>query len=164
METVTLTFSFTNLQNVLNLFIDDFIETYKKCLIRDNKKASGNLIKSLKPISITFNNNKIQADISIASYWKYVEYGRRPGKFPPVNKILEWIKIKPVIPRPMNGLKPPTEPQLAFLISRKIAREGIKPGNQFEEALNISWNKYEKQISDAISKDLDEIVDLVTFQ
>lgn len=163
METVTLTFSFTNLQNALNLFIDDFIETYKKCLIRDNKKASGNLIKSLKPMTISFNNNKIQADISIASYWKYVEYGRRPGKFPPMNKILEWIKIKPVIPRPMNGLKPPTEPQLAFLISRKIARDGIKPGNQFEEALNASWNRHYNDISNAITEDLNQAIDLVTL-
>ncbi len=155
--------SFVNLQIALNSFIEDFIKTYKGLLIRDNKKASGNLISSLKPLSIQFTNGKVDADISIASYWKYVEYGRRPGKFPPVNKILEWIKIKPVIPRPMNGLKPPTEPQLAFLIARKIAREGIKPGNQFEEALNMTWAKYEKQISDAISKDLNEMVDLVTF-
>lgn len=155
--------SFVNLQIALNSLIEDFIKTYKGLLIRDNKKASGNLISSLKPLSIQFTNGKVEADISIASYWKYVEYGRRPGKFPPVNKILEWIKIKPVIPRPMNGLKPPTEPQLAFLIARKIAREGIKPGNQFEEALNITWAKYEKQISDAISKDLNEMVDLVTF-
>ncbi len=159
METNTL--SFTNLQIALNSFIDDFINTYKGLLIRDNKKASGNLISSLKPVSIEFTNNKYQCSIQIADYWKYVEYGRRPGKFPPMNRILEWIKIKPVIPRPMNGLKAPSEKQLAFLISRKIAREGIKPGNQFEEALNISWNKYEKQISDAISEDLNQAIDLV---
>lgn len=156
--------TFTNLQTALNSFIEDFIRTYKGLLIRDGKKASGNLISSLKPVSIEFSNNKMQGSIEIASYWKYVEYGRRPGKFPPVNKILDWIKIKPVIPRPINGLKAPTEKQLAFLISRKIARDGIKPGNQYEEAMNIVWARWEKPISDAISKDLQEIVDLVTFK
>ena len=161
METNTLNFS--NLQIALNSFIEDFINTYKGLLIRDNKKASGNLISSLKPVSIEFTNNKLAASISLAAYWKYVEYGRRPGKFPPMNKILDWIKIKPVIPRPINTLKPPTEKQLAFLISRKIARDGIKAGNQFTEALKLTWAKYEKQISDAISKDLNEAIDLVTL-
>ena len=161
METNTLNFS--NLQIALNSFIEDFIKTYKGLLIRDNKKASGNLISSLKPVSIEFTNNKYQCSIQIADYWKYVEYGRRPGKFPPMNKILDWIKIKPVIPRPMNGLKPPTEKQLAFLISRKIARDGINAGNQFTEALNLTWTKWEQHISDAISQDLSQAIDLVTL-
>lgn len=154
---------FNNLQNALNIFINDFIDTYKQLLIRDGKKASGNLINSLKPMSITYSNNKMNATISIADYWKYVEYGRRPGKFPPVSKILNWIRIKPVLPRPINGAKPPTEPQLAFLISRKIARDGIQPGNQFSEALRLSWTKDEKLISDAITADLNEAINLVTL-
>lgn len=161
METSTL--SFDNLQIALDSFINDFIQTYKGLLIRDDKKASGNLISSLKPVSIQFKNNKYEADISIASYWKYVEYGRRPGKFPPINKILDWIKIKPVIPRPMNGLKPPTDKQLAFLISRKIARDGIKAGNQFKEALDMTWNIHYNDISNAITEDLNQAIDLVTL-
>lgn len=161
METSTL--SFDNLQIALDSFINDFINTYKSLLIRDDKKASGNLISSLKPVTIQFKNNKYEADISIASYWKYVEYGRRPGKFPPINKILNWIKVKPVIPRPMNGLKPPTEPQLAFLIARKIARDGIKAGNQFKEALDMTWNRHYNNISNAITEDLNQAIDLVTL-
>lgn len=161
METSTL--SFDNLQITLDSFINDFIQTYKSLLIRDDKKASGNLISSLKPVTIQFKNNKFEANISIASYWKYVEYGRRPGKFPPINKILNWIKVKPVIPRPMNGLKPPTEPQLAFLIARKIARDGIKAGNQFKEALDMTWNRHYNNISNAITEDLNQAIDLVTL-
>lgn len=161
METSTL--NFDNLKIALDSFINDFINTYKSLLIRDNKKASGNLISSLKPVTIQFKTNKLEADISIASYWKYVEYGRRPGKFPPINKILNWIKVKPVIPRPMNGLKPPTEPQLAFLIARKIARDGIKAGNQFKEALDMTWNRHYNNISNAITEDLNQAIDLVTL-
>jgi len=161
METSTL--SFDNLQIALDSFINDFIQTYKGLLIRDDKKASGNLISSLKPVTIQFKNNKLEANISLASYWKYVEYGRRPGKFPPINKIINWIKVKPVIPRPMNGLKPPTEPQLAFLIARKIARDGIKAGNQFKEALDMTWNRHYNEISNAITEDLNQAIDLVTL-
>lgn len=154
---------FKYLEKALESFLNDFIATYKGLLIRDNKKASGNLISSLKPVSIQLNNNKFEAEISIASYWKYVEYGRKPGKFPPTDKILEWIKVKPVLPRPINGHKPPTEKQLAFLISRKIAREGIKPGNQFEEALNIVWQRHSQNISNAISEDLNQAVNLMVI-
>lgn len=156
-----MTTDFKNLQVTLAQFIQDLIQTYKSFLIRDGKKASGNLIKSIRPLDIEYSNKQMTLSISLASYWKYVENGRRPGKFPPMNKILEWIKIKPVIPRPMNGLKPPTEPQLAFLIARKIARDGIKPGNQFEEALKLTWTKWERTISNAISEDLNQAIDVV---
>lgn len=158
METNSLTF--TNLENALDAFIKDFIQTYKGLLIRDDKKASGNLIRSIKPIEIEFSSNKMSGSISLANYWKYVEYGRRPGKFPPPKKILDWIKIKPVIPRPVNGIKP-TEKQLAFLISRKIARDGIEAGNQFKEALDLTWTKNKNYISDAISKDLAANIELI---
>lgn len=158
METNSLTF--TNLEKAINDFISDFVNTYKGLLIRDNKKATGDLIRSIKPIEIQFETNKYSGSISLANYWKYVEYGRRPGKFPPPNKILDWIKIKPVIPRPVNGIKP-TEKQLAFLISRKIARDGIEAGNQFKEALDLTWAKNKNYISDAISTDLAANIELI---
>ena len=63
--------------------------------------------------------------MSFADYWKWAEYGRKPGKFPPIEKIKEWIKVKPILPRPTDG-KLPTENQLAFLIARKIATKGTK--------------------------------------
>lgn len=159
METNTLTFD--NLQRALDAFIDDFIATYRGLLIRDGKKATGNLIKSLKPVSLEFSGNRYTGSISLASYWKYVEYGRKKGgKFPPRDKILQWIKVKPVIPRQINGVKP-TQKQLAFLICRKIARDGIEPGNQFEEALDLTWKRDEKGISDAITADLDKAITLI---
>lgn len=162
METNTLTFtiSFSNLQTAIDNFINDLISTYKSFLIRDNKKASGNLISSIKSASIQFSNNKISADISLAKYWKYVEYGRKPGKFPPPNKISKWIKVKPIKPRPINGIKP-NKKQLTFLISRKIAKKGIQAGNQFSDALDLVWNKHKDNISNAISLDLEYNIDLI---
>ena len=60
----------------------------------------------------------------LQDYWKYVEYGRKPGTFPNVGKIQEWIKIKPVIPRPLTNGIVPTEKQLSFLIGRSIKEKG----------------------------------------
>lgn len=68
-------------------------------------------------------------------YFKWAENGRGPGKFPPIEKIKEWIRIKPVLPRQINS-KLPTENQLAYLISRKIALEGTKGNHLFEKTIN----------------------------
>ena len=109
METDTL--KFENLELALNKFMSEFVANYKNLLLQDDKKASGNLIKSIKELEIEFETNKYVGQISLLDYWKYVEYGRRAGgKFPPRDKILNWIRIKPVIPRPINGIKP-TEKQ-----------------------------------------------------
>ena len=163
METITLSFGFSNLQKALDIFLNDFISTYKSLLIRDNKKASGNLINSIKSLGIVYINNKIQASIELASYWKYVEYGRKPGKFPPPDKILNWVSVKPIIPRPLNGIKPTTK-QLAFLISRKIARDGIKAGNQFSEALDLVWSRQKDNIENAISLDLESEISVIKIK
>lgn len=158
MEEITL--NFETLRTILNEFINDFINTYKSLLIRDGKKATGNLINSIRFVDIDFNNGSLSGEISLAGYWKYVEYGRRPGKFPPPQALLSWIKMKPIIPRPINGLKAPSENQLSFLIGRKIAKEGIKAGNQFNEALDITWKRWEARISQAISEDLQYAINL----
>lgn len=155
----TLTFKY--LQQALDTFIIDLANTYKRSLIRDGKQASGNLVNSIKPLTIEYANSKMSASISVADYWKYVEKGRKPGKFPPVDAILSWIRIKPVLPRPMNGLKAPSENQLAFLIGRKIARDGIKAGNQFEESLDLVWRRHQLDISNAITMDLNQAVELI---
>ena len=162
METNTLTFtiSFSNLQTAIDNFINDLIDTYKNFLIRDNKKASGKLISSVKSASIKFRDNKYSADISLAKYWKYVEYGRKPGKFPPPNKISKWITVRHIKPRPIKGIKP-NKKQLTFLISRKIAKKGIQAGNQFSDALDLVWNKHKDNISNAISLDLQYNIDLI---
>lgn len=156
METGALTFD--NLNSTIYSFLTDFVATYKSILIREGKNPKGNLIRTLKPIGIEFTSDQISGSIEIADYWKYVEYGRRPGRFPPPNAIIEWVRTRPVIPRAKNGIKPPTEKQLAFLVSRKISEKGIQSGNQYTEALDICWERWKDKIEDAVSKDIQNYV------
>lgn len=159
METNTLTFN--NLNREISNFVDDFVETYKSILISQGKTATGNLVKSIKSEPNTIENNIITGQISLAEYWKYVEYGRKPGKFPPKEKISKWIDDKGIqLPTPSNGITM-TKQQLTFLISRKIAQYGIKPGNQFEEALEITWKNHEILMNRAIQKDIDEFLNKI---
>ena len=125
----------SSLRQQLLPIVNNCVEQYKANLTKADARASGKLIDSIKG-SINYDGKYVTVDISLQDYWKYVEYGRRPGKFPPVDKIREWIKVKPVLPRPMANGKLPTENQLAFLISHSIAEKGIKPRPILKETLN----------------------------
>lgn len=74
---------------------------------------------------INLNGSYFELIFSLQDYYYYLEYGRRAGKQPPIEAIEEWIRVKPIIPYAVNGKVPDTR-QLAFLIARKIGREGIE--------------------------------------
>lgn len=162
MEDVTLSIDFGNTMAAVNGYVKGLSEIYRNLLIRDDKRSSGNLIGSIQPLGSEFQDSKITGSMSLASYWKYVEGGRRPGKWPPYDAILRWVTEKPVIPKAGKGGKIPTEKQLAFLIQRKIGLEGIKPGNQLAEAQRLAWPQYGQLIQDAVGKDLDTQIEKLT--
>lgn len=130
---------------------------YKTKLTNDGKDASSALNRSVQ-FHVRYKDKGImksfQVTLEMEYYWKYVEYGRGPGKFPPMNKIAEWIRIKPVVPYPNDKGKLPTIKQLAFLISRKIATEGIKPTNILHNTLEDVNAEYLPKIRDAFQKDV----------
>ena len=151
--------TFNNLQQVLDDFIKDVAETYKGLLLRDGKNATGELISSIKPMTPELVNGTFECSLSLAPHWKYVENGRKAGKFPPVDNILDWVKAKPQLARP-NRLdrKEITPKQLAFLVARKIATKGIQPGNQLEEAMDIVYARWKDGIDAAITADIETIL------
>ena len=152
MEEITL---IENLLATLRDYSQRVEQDYKDRLIADDKKATGTLINSISTQVKTSNGLVYDVVINLADYWRYVEEGRKPGKFPPPDAILKWIKVKPVIPRPYNG-KVPTQKQLAFLIGRKIATEGIEPGNQLKETVDTLNAEYIPKFEAALKKDFDE--------
>ena len=148
--------TFNNLQQVLDDFTKDVAETYKGLLLRDGKNATGELISSIKPMTPELVNGTFECSLSLAPHWKYVENGRKAGKFPPIDNILDWVKAKPELARP-NRLdrKEITPKQLAFLVARKIATKGIQPGNQLSEALDIVYARWKDRIDAAITADIE---------
>lgn len=148
---------FKNLTEALRRFGPLLIREYQNQLAQSNHNASGRLSSSLE-YEVAWKGGLLELSLSLEDYWKYVEEGRRPGKFPPPQKILEWIRVKHIAPRPYNG-KLPTEQQLAFLIGRKIAREGIKGTNDLNKAEESNWDKLLDIIDEAIEKDINESLD-----
>lgn len=149
----------TNLQKVLGEYGQALRNEYQDNLIRDNKIASGKLLNSVE-YEVQFDDRAIWLQFKLEDYYKWVENGRGPGKFPPPDKILEWIRIKPVIPDNRTG-KLPTEQQLAFLIGRKIAEEGIPAGNQLHTAINTTYTDWENKIDEAIAMDVNDSLEII---
>ena len=58
-----------------------------------------------------------------AAHSEYVVEGRGPGKFPPIDRIEKWIEDKGIAATIEGEI---TVSSLAFLIARKIAREGTE--------------------------------------
>ena len=160
----------TELQKVLQEYAQEAEALYKSKLTDWEKNASKTLLNSVKG-NVAVGDQVYEVTLTLEHYWKYVEFGRQgressplkaypgaypPGKaaFPPMNAILQWIKVKPVVPRPDKNGRIPTQKQLAFLISRKIWNEGIEPFpavHQTSEELN---EKYRERISAALGHDM----------
>lgn len=110
-------------------FLNDYSEKMEEILSSKYRslgyeladKMFFNVVQFDKVYKVVFN---------AAPYFKWVEGGRKPGKFPPQSAILEWIERKGIQPR--NGI---SKKSLTYLVSRKIAREGIKPKPMLRETL-----------------------------
>ena len=158
METSALN-DFPKVAEVLERYGKEFIELYKLNLVQSGRPASGKLAESLS-YHVNLGTNVYAVDISLLEYWKYIENGTRPH-FPPVSAIREWIRVKPVIPRPMANGKLPTESQLAFLIARKISRVGTQGINDFERANAEIFARMEMSLAEAVTEDLQRQVSVI---
>ncbi len=148
----------------LNSIASQFVEALRKNIIDSGHSATGEMANSLKSI-VKYDDRYLMIYLDTVEYFKYVNDGRSAGKFPPINKIKEWIKVKHILPTPIKG-KLPTENQLAYLIGRKIALEGTKGTHSLEKTeqqfrleekvINELLNIFEKEI-DKIIKEIYEV-------
>lgn len=142
---------FKHLKEVLERYGDLLCTKYKTYV----PEATGKLVQSAR-YEVQFNNNVYEVGLWLEDYWKYVERGRGAGKFPPLSKIEEWVKVKPVLPRPMKNGKLPTEKQLAYLIGRKIAEEGTEGKHILERSVEETNKDMLQSIKQAIIEDIGE--------
>lgn len=153
---------FKNTLRVLNDFGELLVEEYKDRLILNDVNASDTLHNSVKLLPIKVTNNYFEVQLSLEDYWKYVEKGRLPGKWPPISAIEKWIEIKPVLPRPMDNGKLPTTQQLAFFISSKIGLKGIKPRPLLQQSVEEVWRVMKEFLEEALAKDVENEISMVT--
>ena len=138
--------------STLNEYAEKAEELYKRKLTDKGINASYKLLNSVETV-VRRNDDEFIVSINLEPYWYYVENGRGPGKFPPIDKILEWIRVKPVIPYSDSRGRLPTEEQLAFLISRKIAEQGTEPKHVLAETITELNNYYLPILKQSLDND-----------
>ena len=141
-----------NLKATLEAYGEALVAAYQEQIEQTGTNASGKLFDSIHHI-VEVNGTTIELSLSLEDYWKYVEEGRGPGKFPPLGKIEEWITVKPIAPYPDSRGRIPSTKQLAFLIGRKIANEGTEGKHLLENALEYT-QEWISKIEEAIDKDI----------
>jgi len=102
--------------------LKDELELLKSELIKEydslGMRASGKWADGLEVQASEATGKIIGLD-----YSQQLEFGRRAGKYPPKEAIEQWIRDKGLASRIEGQISVST---LAFLIARKIAREGWK--------------------------------------
>lgn len=147
-------------RKVLEDFASNIEANYKKDL--GYNRATGKLADSVK-VEVSGSTGDWVITVYLEDYWKYIEEGRKPGgKFPPVNKLLQWIIEKNLQPRPYKipsgSYKIPTEKQLAFLIGRKIAKEGLPAYNYLKNNIETAQAHFIEMLSAALLEEFRLII------
>lgn len=128
----------------INRIAEELAKSYREQLSADGKNASGTLSNTSSYL-VNYNGTLLKISLLLEDYWKYVENDTKPH-FPPIDKIRQWIKVKPILPTARKG-KLPTEKQLAYLIARKISKVGTKGSHSLQSTLDKA-NIYNKVINE----------------
>ena len=181
MEENTLTGGFDNLARVMNDYGAALQEAYRAELEARGKNASGELSRRVRYVieggEDLMGGFTFEVCLGLPAYWFNVEYGRKPTPpskgWVPVDRLIEWIRVKPVIPRPDDRGRIPTEKQLAYLINRAIndpdrrgtdpPRPGIAPTPVLKTAVDVVNAKYDPLIKAAVTKDLQAFMKSISF-
>ena len=154
----------TELQQVLQDLANDIRDNYKEHLQFNDRYTekgvpsgySQRLIDSVKT-QVVVGDNAYEVTMTLNDYWKYVEDDTRPH-FPPVNKLLEWVNIKPVLPRPDRNGRIPSPQSLAFLIGRAISRHGTKGSHDLQQVKDGVIPFYKEKIAAALGHDMENYI------
>ena len=88
------------------------------------------------------------SDNTQGGYAAYVEYGRRSGKMPPVDYLIQWVRKKLRLPDKEARAR-------GWAMARSIARKGTRPHPFFTPAVEKNKKAVTDAIQEAIRKDID---------
>lgn len=184
---------FDNLRAVLEEFAQEFKDQYRAGLLahdritRDGHQLVDSVDRNTVEAMIREGDEEWTVTINLMEYWKYVEEGvqgtknpgspyRNPG-WKAYPHILTWVKIKPVIPRPPQTIRPTRrtleslQRSSAYLITREIAGDhprhptkdnkapgGTRGSYDFATAQETTIDRFRTRIRLAMVKDVQNYV------
>lgn len=147
---------------VLKDYAIELRNTLQDSYITDDRIATGDLLNSVEYI-IEKDDRQIEVSLQLKEWWKYVEEDTKPH-FPPPDAMLNYIKAKPILPKPDRNGKLPTPNQLAYLIGRKISEVGTTGTHNVRDTVRLMNERYEEKIGQAISEDINNELDVIFSQ
>lgn len=155
-----------NLERVLEEYATSVRDTYRGYLQSEGVNASGSLSQSAT-VNIEVNNNIYEVSLNLNEYWKWIEGGRPPtendGNGELRRAIKQWIRVKGIIPRPLEDGKLPTENQLAYLISRKIHTLGYEGKGLLQKSIDDN-EEFMERIENAMLEDVALFAEKIIFK
>lgn len=146
---------FDNLWRVLLDFAKEVRNAYQDNLITNDRIASGELLNSVT-YKVQRKGETFLVVLNLAEYWEDIENGQKPGEWPSWDAILNWIKVKPVLPTPDAEGNLPTPELLASWIQRKIYEKGTQGTGDLSDAMDSIYPKYIERIEQAILDDFSQ--------
>ncbi len=107
---------------ILHTEFEVLAQELKDAYNKKGMKASGEWERAVE-VKVTENTNSLSAVVLGLEYSQQLETGRKPGKQPPSETIEQWIKDKGIASKIEGKI---SISSLAYLIARKIGREGWK--------------------------------------
>ena len=150
----------TNTTQAVAESLEIFREAMKEQLSAKNINASGKLDDSIEDVMVT-SDGFVSGSVRALSYWYYTNYGRGPtvrgssGKGVVRERIRQWIDDKGIVPRDAANGRKVTKDELAFLIARKIHRQGYEAKLYISEVEEQVIPIVSDIIEQALFKDLD---------
>lgn len=164
--------SFSKIQEVLEEYASRAKELYKYQVSLGGHNASRDLINSVETMVTVDGGGTWRVSLQLNEYWKYLEGGSKgtesspsgavyPAHFPPPSAILDWIRVKPVLPQPLADGKIPSLKSLSYLISRSIQRHGIEPYPALATTIDELNEQYKDKFIIALSSDVGQYINKV---
>lgn len=142
-----------NVKRVLEIYVERFERVYTDKFFETYYPEFINSITT----KMYIRKREFGITMNLADYWKWIEFGRGPGKFPPVEAMVSWVEKN--IPSPnaiqtSSGPVIPTPNQLAYLVGRKISKEGVKGKHYLRDTVNELRDQFITDITEAIKEDI----------
>lgn len=130
-----------SLKKIYNKYGNDVVKILTNLLLRNKKKSSGKLIKSLR----SDLRNVADVIISGEDYFEFVDKGRKKGSYVPIADLKKWTTLKGI---PNSA---------AYAINKSIYKFGIKPTNVLAKTIR-EMDKAVPNLENNLAKEYENII------
>ena len=129
---------YKNLISTINSMIDSILIEYKS--IHPNV--------DIDDINMAIDSDRIELSPESETLY-YIENGRKPGKFPPVGRMIEWASKRASLPRDINSL--------AYLAGRHVSLHGTDGDGEWEKTVDNALAEWQPKLEASLLLDFQQI-------